>query len=165
VRPSPLSAQGESVVCARNWAKAIVRNGEAARLSLRVHPPAVRVTIRESDEGEPPTSVGPECRKMMEPLAKRLGLDYTHEVVFPGSSLPQIALQLVFCGADLLSGLRYPDSMPTADAGVAKRTARSTGQAVRLPSRVACVRPHREEHAELRPHKAARRRPERPKSR
>ena len=61
----------------------------------------------------------------MTPLAEKYGLDYSLEVVAPGSSAPQIAVQLVSCGTDVLSGLRYPDSVPTADRRVAKAVAKA----------------------------------------
>lgn len=61
----------------------------------------------------------------MEPLADRLGLAYDYEVLAPGSTAPQVALQLVGCGADLLSGLRYPDSVPSANRKLAKTLAKA----------------------------------------
>ena len=71
-----------------------------------------------------PRKYGRERRALLEPFALSHQLDYNLEVISPGSTSPQIALQLVGCGADLLSGLMYPDAVPTPDPKVAKRTAK-----------------------------------------
>jgi hypothetical protein len=65
-----------------------------------------------------------EREGLLAPLALRHHLSYLDEVVAPGISPQQIAFQAVCCGADLLSGLRYPDAIPTADRKVAKSIAK-----------------------------------------
>lgn len=72
-----------------------------------------------------PRRYGRERRRLLEPLALRLKLDYDREVVSPGWDRPHIALQLVGCGADLLSGLCYPDSVPTPHKKVGKSVAKA----------------------------------------
>lgn len=67
---------------------------------------------------------GRDRRRLMEPLAVRKGLVYDHEALAPGSSPAQIAFQAVGCGADVLSGLRYPDNIPTENRRVGKAVAR-----------------------------------------
>jgi hypothetical protein len=71
-----------------------------------------------------PRKYGRERRGLLEPFARSHQLDYSLEVISPGSSPSQIAFQLVGCGADLLSGLMYPDAVPTPDPKVAKTTAK-----------------------------------------
>jgi hypothetical protein len=72
-----------------------------------------------------PRKYGRDRRRLVGPLAERIGLNYDYEVVAPGSTPPQIALRLVGCGADLLSGLRYADSVPTSNRKVAKSVSRT----------------------------------------
>jgi hypothetical protein len=71
-----------------------------------------------------PLKYGKDRRALLSPLAARHGLDYDTEEVFPGARPVQTALQLVGCGADLLSGLRYPDQIPTTNRKVGKSTAK-----------------------------------------
>jgi hypothetical protein len=70
-------------------------------------------------------------RRLLVPLAQRYRLDYDQQVMYPGSTEPEVAYQLAGCGADLLSALRYSDSVPTVDArtaaSVAKLVDRSFG--------------------------------------
>jgi hypothetical protein len=75
-----------------------------------------------------PRKYGRERRELLTPLALRYDLNYNHEVLAPGSSRPQIAFQCVSCGADLLSGLRYPDAVPAADRKAAKSIAKSVAK-------------------------------------
>jgi hypothetical protein len=71
-----------------------------------------------------PRNYGRERRALLAPLAIRHQLQYDQEVVDPGTSRAQVAFQAVSCGADLLSGLRYADAVPTPDRKVAKSTAK-----------------------------------------
>jgi hypothetical protein len=61
----------------------------------------------------------------MEPLARQLGFNFDIETLRPGVSREQIAFALLGCGADLLSGLRYPDAVPTEDRQLAKQLAQT----------------------------------------
>jgi hypothetical protein len=82
-----------------------------------------------------PRKYGREREALLAPLAQQYDIDYHREVVAPGSTRRQIAFQLVGCGADLLSALRYPDAIPTTDSRVAKSTARMVGRRFREEER------------------------------
>jgi len=75
-----------------------------------------------------PRNYGRERRALLTPLAIRHQLEYDREVVYSGTSREAIAFQAVSCGADLLSGLRYADAVPTPDRKVARSTAKLMAQ-------------------------------------
>ena len=78
-----------------------------------------------------PRKYGRDREALLGPLALRHKLNYVHEVLAPGSRPPEVAFHLVGCGADLLSGLRYPDAIPTTNRKIAKSAAKMVAQGFR----------------------------------
>jgi hypothetical protein len=78
-----------------------------------------------------PRKYGPERRTLLEPLAHAHGLDYDRETAFQGARPVQTAFLLVGCGADVLSGLRYADAIPTTNRKLARATAKAVARRFR----------------------------------
>ena len=76
-----------------------------------------------------PRSYPKARRELLAPVPTELGLQYEAETLAPGASREQIAYQLVACGADILSALRYPDAITTTSRKIATATAKSVADA------------------------------------
>src|SRR5581483_12290504 len=63
--------------------------------------------------------------KLLDPLARRRGLDYAQELLEPQASAAQSAFRFVSCGADLLLSMSYPDGFPAVSKRTRKRGAKA----------------------------------------
>ncbi len=71
--------------------------------------------------------------KLLDPLARRRGLDYAQELLEPQASAAQSAFRFVSCGADLLLSMSYPDGFPAVSKRTRKRGAKALVRAIGEP--------------------------------